>query len=275
MTSLGAQSIPTELAKLVGTNNVHLASPVASIDDHGSHITVTTRNDEKFTARKCILSIPSTMYKELNITPALPKPVQEVTNGTVLGDYNKAIVCYNKPWWRGEGFNGYFADFEGPVIIGRDTSVDDKNHYSLTGFVNGLPGRKWSRLPAHERRALVLHQIAKAFKVDINSEAYRPIEFFDQIWQHEEFSRGAWHQSIKLGTSPSMHQSMVSQSATFTLLERNTARSGKDIWRVLYALVSKEHGRWYKLCKRSLQNCSLSHHFVTISLFLAGSDTYK
>lgn len=199
MTYLGAQSIPTELAKLVGTNNVHLASPVASIDDHGSHITVTTRNDGKFTARKCILSIPSTMYKELNITPALPKPVQEVTNGTVLGDYNKAIVCYNKPWWRGEGFNGYFADFEGPVIIGRDTSVDDKNHYSLTGFVNGLPGRKWSRLPAHERRALVLHQIAKAFKVDINSEAYRPIEFFDQIWQHEEFSRGALAPVHKIG----------------------------------------------------------------------------
>ncbi|KAJ6157258.1 flavin-containing amine oxidase [Penicillium chrysogenum] len=174
-----------------GFNNVHFSSPVASINDHGSHVTVITRNGAEFTAKKCILSIPSTMYKELNFAPKLPEAVREVTDGTTLGDYNKAVVCYNKPWWRGDGFNGYFASYEGPVAIGRDTSVDDKSHYSLTCFVNGLPGRKWSKLPAHERRALVLHQIAKVFGADVNSEAYRPIEVFDQIWKHEEFSRGA------------------------------------------------------------------------------------
>ncbi|OBT81971.1 hypothetical protein VE02_09320 [Pseudogymnoascus sp. 03VT05] len=187
----GAQSIAIELAKLVGTNNIHLASPVASINNYGSHVSIVTRNGKTFNGRKCILSIPSTMYKELNIIPSLPKAVQEVTNGTVLGDYNKAIVCYDKPWWRGEGFNGYFASYLGPVILARDTSVDDKKHYSLTCFVNGIPGREWSKLPPHERRAVVLQQIAKIFKADSESEAFRPIEVFDQIWQHEEFSRGA------------------------------------------------------------------------------------
>lgn len=175
----------------MGTDNIHLSSPVASVNDHGSHVSVVTRHGKTFNARKCILSIPSTMYKELGITPALPKAVQEVTDGTVLGDYNKAIVCYDTPWWRSHGFNGYFASYSGPVILARDTSVDDRKHYSLTCFVNGLPGRKWSKLPPHERRALVLKQLVKIFNADPDSEVLRPIEVFDQIWQHEEFSRGA------------------------------------------------------------------------------------
>ncbi|KAJ5081570.1 flavin-containing amine oxidase [Penicillium alfredii] len=195
----GAQSIATEIAKLIGAGNIHLASPVASINDYGSHVGVITRTGKTFLARKCILSVPSTMYKELNITPALPQAVQEVTNNTILGDYNKAIVCYDKPWWREQGFNGYFASYLGPVILARDTSVDERKHYSLTCFVNGLPGRQWSKLPPHERRAVVLKQVAQIFKTDTKSEVFRPIEVFDQIWQHEEFSRGALAPVTALG----------------------------------------------------------------------------
>ncbi|GAB1196690.1 hypothetical protein APSETT444_005965 [Aspergillus pseudonomiae] len=195
----GAQSIAEGIARLIGAENIHLGSPVASINQHGAHVSVVTRDGRTFNARRCILSIPSTMYRELNITPALPKPVQEVTEGTVLGDYNKAIVCYDQPWWRGKGFNGYFASYTGPVILARDTSVDERNHYSLTCFVNGQPGRDWSKLYPHERRAVVLKQIAKIFKADANSEAFRPIEIFDQVWKHEEFSRGALAPVTALG----------------------------------------------------------------------------
>ena len=148
-------------------------------------------------ARKCILSIPSTMYKELNISPRLPEPVQQVTNGTVLGDYNKAIICYDRPWWREKGFNGYFASFTGPMILGRDTSVDEKDHYSLTCFVNGERGREWGKLLPHERRAVVLKQLSKVF--NDTTDVFRPIEMFDQIWQHEQFSRGALAPVTALG----------------------------------------------------------------------------
>ncbi|KAE8399509.1 hypothetical protein BDV37DRAFT_297714 [Aspergillus pseudonomiae] len=195
----GAQSIAEGIARLIGAENIHLGSPVASINQHGAHVSVVTRDGRTFNARRCILSIPSTMYRELNITPALPKPVQEVTDGTVLGDYNKAIVCYDQPWWRGEGFNGYFASYTGPVILARDTSVDERNHYSLTCFINGQPGRDWSKLYPHERRAVVLKQIAKIYKADANSEAFRPIDIFDQVWKHEEFSRGALAPVTALG----------------------------------------------------------------------------
>lgn len=51
----------------------------------------------------------------------------------------------------------------------------------------------------HERRRVVIHQIARAFNVPADSEAFRPIEVFDQIWKHEEFSRGALAPVTALG----------------------------------------------------------------------------
>ncbi|KAL4921996.1 hypothetical protein BDW62DRAFT_197235 [Aspergillus aurantiobrunneus] len=195
----GAQSLANNIAALIGPSNIYLSSPVASITDHASHTSVTTTTGRSFLGRKCILSIPSTMYKELNIQPPLPQPVQEVTNATVLGDYNKAIVCYDRPWWRDLGFNGYFASYVGPVILARDTSVEESRHYSLTCFVNGKPGREWGKLRPHERRAVVLEQLAKIFNSDKAGEVYKPIEFFDQVWKHEVFSRGALAPITALG----------------------------------------------------------------------------
>ncbi|KAL5362576.1 amine oxidase [Aspergillus floccosus] len=187
----GAQTIATIIADLVGESNIHLSSPVVSILNNRSHVAVTTVDGKTFTTKKCIISVPSTMYREFNISPRLPQPVREVADGSVLGDYNKAIVCYDRPWWRELGFNGYFASYVGPIILARDTSVDEKRSYTLTCFVNGQNGREWGRLPAHERRAVVLEQIAAVFNMGKDSEVYRPIEVFDQIWKHEQYSRGA------------------------------------------------------------------------------------
>jgi len=187
----GAQAIARGIADMVGKDNINLCSPIATIGDHGRYITVTTTAGKMFTARKCIVSIPSTMYKELEFSPTLPARLQQVTDATRLGDYNKAIVCYDKPWWRTKGYNGFFMSYAGPVVVGRDTSVDERRQYSLTCFVNGSPGREWSTMHPHERRATVLNQLAAVFQADTNSEVFRPIEFFEQIWMNEPYSRGA------------------------------------------------------------------------------------
>ena len=139
------------------------------------------------------------MYKDLNISPALPAPVQEVTNAAELGHYNKAIVCYNKPWWRDLGYNGFFMSYVGPVALARDTSVDEKGLYCLTCFVNGKNGEKWGKLYPHERRRVVLEQLATIFNVPANSEVFRPLEVFDQIWKHEPYSKGALAPITALG----------------------------------------------------------------------------
>ncbi|TWU71252.1 hypothetical protein ED733_002513 [Metarhizium rileyi] len=187
----GTQSIAKGIATLVGLDNIRLSSPVASIEDSKSQSKVTTRAGKSYTARKVIISIPSAMYKELRFSPALPKALQKVTDSTRLGHYDKAIVVYDRPWWRETGFNGFIMSFRGPACVVRDTSVDDAGVYSFTCFVNGRQGEKWSNMYPHSRRKVILDQLAASFNVGLDSDVYRPVEFLEQIWQHEEFSRGA------------------------------------------------------------------------------------
>ncbi|UKZ92443.1 uncharacterized protein TrAFT101_007399 [Trichoderma asperellum] len=189
--SVGTQSIAKGIANLVGRANIHLSSPVTSIEDKKSHVTVIAANGKTFEAKKVIISIPSTMYKELNFSPPLPEAVQQVTNSTRLGHYNKAIVVYEQPWWRDLGFNGFIMSYQGPACVVRDTSVDEEGIYSFTCFVNGQPGEEWSKLHSQERRAAILNQLSACFNLESDSQAHRPAEYIDQIWQHETFSRGA------------------------------------------------------------------------------------
>jgi monoamine oxidase len=187
----GAQAIVDGLGQLVGSSNIRLSSPVASIEDREGHVNVRTTTGQTVTAKKVIIALPSTLYKDINITPALGPRLSEVANNTVLGDYNKAIVCYDKPWWRDLGYNGFIISYKGPVIVARDTSTEANNMYSLTCFVNGRSGGEWGNKPSHERRRAVLEQLASVFNVGKDSELWRPIEMFEQVWKHEQYSKGA------------------------------------------------------------------------------------
>ncbi|KAF4978257.1 hypothetical protein FZEAL_5363 [Fusarium zealandicum] len=195
----GTQSIALGLAKLVGHGKIHLSEPAASIEHHDSHVDVTTTTGKTFKAKKLIISMPSALLKELNFSPPLPQRAQEVYHSTKLGHYNKVIVFYEKPWWRDLGYNGFFMDYQGPACVIRDTSFDDDGLYGFTCFVNGKLGEEWAKKYPHERRKLILDQFARAFNMGPDSVVYRPIEFVEQVWQHEQFSRGALAPVTKIG----------------------------------------------------------------------------
>lgn len=140
------------------------------------------------------------MYKELNICPPLPKPLHEVVDSTYLGNYNKTIVVYDKHWWKDLGYNGFFMSYDGgPLTLGRDTSIPENRVYAMTLFVQGDRGEGWTKLYPHERRHAVLNQLAKIFNQGLESEVYKPIEVFDMIWKHEQYSRGALVPITQLG----------------------------------------------------------------------------
>lgn len=152
---------------------------------------MTTVDGRKIIARKCIMAIPSAMFRTIDISPPLSKGFQSIANASRLGDYTKVVVCYDTPWWREMGFNGIFNSFVGPVSSGRDTCIEETKTYCITCFVNGENSRRWSRLSHEERQSAILKQLAEIFNVGPDHVVYRPLEVHEQIWKDEQYSHGA------------------------------------------------------------------------------------
>lgn len=185
----GSQSVAKGIAARLPASSIRLSTPVVEIEALKSHVQVTTSTNETFKAKKVVFSLPTPLYKDVKFSPPLPAAKVQVTSKTFLGTYTKVIVCYDNPWWLEKGFSGLTLAFEGPVVVARDTSVRETRQFSLTCFVNGEPGRIWSKLPQHERRAQILSQLCTMF--GNHDEVYKPIEVFEQEWVKEEFSKGA------------------------------------------------------------------------------------
>jgi monoamine oxidase len=142
-----------------------------------------------FTAKKLILSIPTPLYKDLTFSPPLTGKKLTFVSNTKLGYYSKLILCYSSLWWTRTQKCGLAISYQSPVGVVRDTSVAADGQFSLTCFLGGDPGLAWSLLPAHERRAQVMQQVAKIYGDE--EEVFNPVEVFEQEWTKEEWSKGA------------------------------------------------------------------------------------
>jgi monoamine oxidase len=186
---IGTQSFSRGLASLLPPDSIALNSAVSSVDSTNSTTTVTTKLGKRYTCQRVIVSLPTTLYKSLDITPPLPPSKQRLAEATIHGHTSKVFLAYSTPWWRKSGFCGLTQSLRGLVAVTRDTSNDSKGHYTLLCFLVGDPGRNWSLLsPANRRKALEDH-IGSVF-APLVDEVPKPTGYTEQIWSNEEFSAG-------------------------------------------------------------------------------------
>jgi monoamine oxidase len=135
-----------------------------------------------------IVSVPTPIYKEISFDPPLPSAKLELSSKTVLGCTIKVILLYHSPWWRSVNLTGIVQSFKGPVVVARDTSVDERRQFSLTCFVVGQGGLAWAKKSKTERWAMVHDQIKTIFSPFI--PVPQPIETVEMNWVEEQWSQG-------------------------------------------------------------------------------------
>lgn len=187
---IGAQSFSEGLKSLMKPETIVFGSAVRRIEQNEARniVLVSTEDGRTIQCKRVIVSVPTPLYKEITFSPALPTDKQTLASNTTLGWVAKTIVCYDKPWWRSAGYSGLVQSFNGPVTIMRDTSSDIDGLFCLVCFSQGDTGRKWSKLPPHERRAQVIEHIARSF--DDSASASQPTGIFEQQWAGEQWSQG-------------------------------------------------------------------------------------
>lgn len=182
----GTQLISLKMAQQLG-DRVLLDSPVTHIDQDDSGVTV---RGEQFSvrARQAIVAVPPTIAARIRYNPVLPALRDQMTQRMPMGSVIKVQCVYPTPFWRDAGFNGQATSDTGPVRITFDNSPPDKSVGVLMGFMEGSDGRAASELTPDQRRQATIDCFVRYF----GNGAAQPLEYIEQSWMNEEWTRGCY-----------------------------------------------------------------------------------
>ena len=137
-------------------------------------------------ARRAVLAMAPALCARLAYTPALPGRREQLCQRMPMGAVTKVHVLYESPFWRDDGLNGQIVSPESALGSTFDNSPEDASHGAIVGFVAGDDCRRLERAGPEARREAVLHDLERAF----GPRARTPMEFVEQHWPAEPFTRG-------------------------------------------------------------------------------------
>jgi monoamine oxidase len=180
----GTQAIATKLAGELG-RRVILRSPVRRIVTQPGYVDVIS---DRYVnrARRVIVALPPALAGRIQYDPVLPAARDGLTQRMPQGALVKVQAIYERPFWRADGLNGSSTSDTGPLNVTFDSSPQSGSPGALLGFAGGDEARRFSRLPADERKGAALGSLARAF----GSQALNPIDYIESDWSSEPYSRG-------------------------------------------------------------------------------------
>lgn len=165
--------------------------PVTSIEqpDH-DHCIVRAFPSSVFRCKKVVVSVPTSLYSTIKFSPELPESKRLLSEKTMLGYYSKMVYVFSHPWWREHGLSGVFNSPTGPISFTRDTSIEADDQWSISCFIVGEPGRKWSKFSKTKRHEQAWQQFCMIFGHTIKNIPI-PINEIEMEWAKQQYFWGA------------------------------------------------------------------------------------
>jgi len=104
------------------------------------------------------------------------------------GSVVKCIAVYDEPFWRADGLSGQVTSADGPVKVMFDNSPPDGKPGVLLGVLAGRQARELGSWDADARRTAVVGCFARLF----GPRAANPVQYLEQVWAEEEYTRGCY-----------------------------------------------------------------------------------
>lgn len=164
---------------------IHLSTPVRRIEWDGEGVRAHA-DTGAFGARHAILAVPPLLAGRIHYDPPLPARRDQLAQRMPAGTLTKCMCVYPEPFWRGEGLSGEALTDRGPITLTFDNSPPEGSPGVLLGFVGGPETRPFGRLDRDERRRAVVGCFAALF----GAAAAEPLDYVEQDWAAEEWSRG-------------------------------------------------------------------------------------
>jgi len=136
--------------------------------------------------RRVVVAMPPATQGRIAFDPPLPGARDQLAQRAPMGSVTKVHAVYDRPFWREAGLSGQIVADRGHLRATFDDSPADGSHGILMGFIAGGVDRASEAGGPGGRRAACLEELVRT----LGPEAGRPVEFVEQRWSAEPFSRG-------------------------------------------------------------------------------------
>lgn len=182
------QSIAESLGGELG-EALHLNRPVRRIEQDDEGVTVRTP-EQDYRADYAVVALPPSLAGRLSYDPPLPPGRDELSQRMPNGTVVKCLLRYETPFWRADGYSGFVEDDAGPAHYYFDDGDPDGETGRLVGFICGDAARQWASRGRDARREALTQQLVSLFE---DERFAASVDYLDQAWTGEAYSRGAYH----------------------------------------------------------------------------------
>ena len=150
----GNDQLPKILAKKLGSKIMY-NQPLYRLDYDSNSITATVKENEKLIqipASKCVLAIPTTILKNININPGFSIEKTKCINNQQYGHAMKIAMQYHQRFWNNKNSIGQRVFTDTPLRRIYDFSIDQPGPRGiLLSFTSGEDAIKLGRLDKNKR----------------------------------------------------------------------------------------------------------------------------
>lgn len=182
----GLNQLGPRLAAELG-DAVRLQSPVRRIIQAADGVEVVA-DTGRFRARRVIVAVPPALASRIDYAPLLPAMRDGLSQRMPMGSVIKFWIAYSRPFWRDKGLNGLIVSDKSPIGLFADASPDAAGPGLIAGFFEGSHAVEWGKQPAAARKAQVAGDLTRL----LGPEAAAPVDYIDNDWPTEEWSRGCY-----------------------------------------------------------------------------------
>lgn len=175
-----------------------------------------------FTARRAILALPPSQALGIRFDPPVPATRDALWRRMPAGACIKCVAQYDRPFWREAGLSGQSVGGPAPVRVTFDNTEDGRAQGQLLGFIEGDEARLWSGRDPATRRAAVLDSFAAVF----GDAARHPLDYADQDWTAEPYTRGCYAAFMGPGVWTSLGSQLRDPIGPIHVAGTETAREG-------------------------------------------------
>lgn len=166
---------------------VILSSPVTRVLQDSSGVTVVTAG-KSWLAAHAIVAVPLPLSTRIEYSPPLPTARDLLAQRMPMGSVIKWWLAYEKPFWREKGLNGYVFTDRAPSAGFYDASPPEGRPGFLVGFIEANHALRWTGHSREERKKLMVDYVTRF----LGPEAANPIDYEDQDWPSDPWSRGCY-----------------------------------------------------------------------------------